>query len=686
MKAHPQEARQPVRQGNGGLFGLLLALPTLFLLAPGAHAVAPAPSSAPSPAAAQTGAPSAGEESQQVEAVLQEVGDTMSLPGLDPARMEAFFEGMIRTQLRQVDVAGATVAVVQGGEVVGAWGFGYADVEARWPVDPEETLFRIGSVNKLFTFVAVMQLVEAGLVDLDADVNEYLDFQIPDTFSDPVRIRHLLQHTAGYEEDLRNLFTHDPDRIVSLADWVRDNQPARVLPPGLLASYSNYSTALLGRVVERVSGMAWDDYLEERVLEPLGMNRTSGRQPLPEALMAQMSEGYVPSPGGFEPQEFELTVGAAPAGAMASTATDMANFMLAILGGGALGEARILEEETVQEMTAPQFAHDPRVPGYGLGFYEMNSHGVRIVGHGGNTGWFHSLLALFPEHDLGFFVSYNTSTGALVSFAPVLQTFLDTFFPAPLPQAIDSDPETLQTLAGPYRFLRYSRTTFQKPMAMGLGVSVREDEGVLLVETPFGTMRMVEVEPLLFQEERGTVQMAFRVDDQGRPTHAFLSLTPMMAMERTPWHGAPSLHIPILAGGVVFFLVILPGTVVGWFRRRRAGGERTRAQESGALVLGRWSLAAASTAFLGFLVMVAILFARLDLWGFLTTPMTGFTWALALPVLGALAVAVAAVSVFWLWRSSEGSLWLRLRYSAAVTVALLFVWSLYYWNLLGWRM
>jgi hypothetical protein len=199
-------------------------------------------------------------------------------------------------------------------------------------------------------------------------------------------------------------------------------------------------------------------------------------------------------------------------------------------------------------------------------------------------------------------------------------------------------------------------------------------------------MRMVEVEPLLFQEERGTTQMAFRMDDEGRPTHAFLSLTPMMAMERTPWHGAPSLHLPILAGGVVFFLVILPGTLVGWFRRRRAGGEWTRPQESGALVLGRWSLAAASAAFLGFLVMVAVLFARLDLWGFLTTPMTGFAWALALPVLGALAVAVAAVSVFWLWRSSEGSLWLRLRYSAAVTVALLFVWSLYYWNLLGWRM
>ena len=661
MHAHPEAVRKSVFQAKRVLPGLILSLASLLplALAPGAHAASPSQLVAPAPVPA---------------------------PDPDPARMAAFFEGMIRTHLRDMDIAGATLAVVQGGEVVVARGFGYAEVEARGPVDPGETLFRIGSVSKLFTFVALMQLVEAGLVELDADVNEYLDFPVPDTFPEPIRIRHLLQHTAGFEEDLRNLFTYDPDRIVPLADWVRENQPDRVLPSGVLSSYSNYGTALLGRVVERVSGMEWNAYLEDRILGPLGMTRTSGRQPLPEALMAHMSEGYVPSPGGFAPQEFELTVGAAPAGSMSSTATDMASFMLAILGGGALGEARILEEGTVGEMIAPQFAHDPRIPGFGLGFYEMSSHGARIVGHGGNTGWFHSLLALFPEHDLGFFVSYNTSTGAPATFGPVLQTFLDAFFPAPLPAAMASDAATLGTLAGPYRFIRFSRTTFQKPMALGLAVSVREDGGALLVRTPFGTMRMVEVEPLLFQEERGTTQMAFRMDDRGRPTHAFLSLAPMMAMERTPWHGAPSTHLPILAGGVLLFLLILPGTAVGWFRRRRAIGEGAWPNESGALVLGRWSLAIASAAFLGFMGMVAILFARLDLWGFLTTPMTGFAVALTLPVLGALAVAVAALAVFRLWRSAEGSLWLRLRYTTAVALGLLFVWSLHYWHLLGWRM
>jgi CubicO group peptidase (beta-lactamase class C family) len=616
----------------------------------------------------------------------QEAPQEASFPGLDPVRMEAFFEGMIRTHLREVDIAGATLAVVQRGEVVVARGFGYADVEARRPVEPDQTLFRIGSVNKLFTFVAVMQLVEAGLVDLEGEVNEYLDFRIPDTFPEPVRIRHLMQHTAGFEEDIRDLFTYDPDRIIPLRQWVEENQPARVLPPGLLSSYSNYGTALLGRVVERVSGMDWDDYLEARILGPLSMTRTSGRQPLPEALEPDMSVGYSPAPGDFEPQPFELTVGAAPAGSMSSTAADMANFMLAILGEGALGEARILEPETVREMIAPQFTHDPRIPGYGLGFYEMNSHGVRIVGHGGNTGWFHSLLALFPGHDLGFFVSYNTSTGAEVSFGPVLQTFLDGFFPAPLPEPMVSDAATLGALAGPYRFLRYSRTTFQKPMAMGLSVTVREDDGALTVRTPFGTLRMVEVEPLLFQEERGSTRMAFRLDDEGKPTHAFLSLTPMMGMERTPWHGAPSVHLPILAGGVLLFLILLPGSLVGAFRRRRGAGGEDSDTASGALTAARWSLALAATAFLGFLAVAAVLFARLGFWGFVTTPMTGFAVALALPVVGALAVAVAAVSVLRLWRGSEGSLWLRLRFTGAVSVALLFVWSLHYWNLLGWRM
>jgi len=607
----------------------------------------------------------------------------------EPAGVEAFFDGMIRAHLRERDIAGATLAVVHRGEVVAARGYGFGEVAERRPVDPALTLFRIGSVTKLFTSVAVMQLVEAGLVELDADVNGYLDFPVPATFPEPITVAHLLTHTAGFQDDLRDLFTFDPERVVPLGDWVRENLPVRVRPPGHFSAYSNYGMALLGRVVEGVSGLSWDDYLESRILEPLGMTHTTGRQPLPERLAPHMSGGYVPSRGGFEARPFEITVGADPAGSISSTATDMAAFMLALLGGGALGEARILEEETVRTMMARRFHHDPRLPGYGLGFYEMDSHGVRIVGHGGDTGWFHTHLALFPEHDLGFFVSYNTSTGAQVSFAPVLLTFLDQYFPVPPPEAGSPDPGLLSTLAGSYRFNRTSETTFQKVAGLALTASVRAGEGALEVTTPIGRMRMVEVDSLLFQEERGTVRMAFRTDEAGRPTHAFLSLTPMMALERVPWHGLPALHLPILGGGMLLFLAMLVAGVVGWVRRRVRGRVREWEEprtEPRALVVGRRSLLLTAAANVAFVATVAILFAVLDLWGFFTTPMTGFAVALTLPVLGAVAAVAAAVAVAVLWRRREGSAWLRIRYSLAVVVALLFVWSQAYWNLLGWRL
>jgi CubicO group peptidase (beta-lactamase class C family) len=600
----------------------------------------------------------------------------------DPAILEAFLDGLIQGQLRERAIAGATLAVVAGGEVLFTKGYGWADVDARRPVDPEETLFRIASVTKLFTFTAVMQLAEEGRLDLEADVNEYLDFRIPDTYPEPITLTHLMTHTAGFEEDLRNLFTFDADRIGPLEDWVKENLPDRVRPPGTFSVYSNYGTALAGYIVERVSGRPWEDYIEDRILAPLGMERTTGREPLPEALAPALSQGYAPRKGGFEAQPLELNPGGAPAGSMSSTAADMASFMLAFLGGGAVGEALILEEGTVARMLERHFGHDPRLPGNGLGFFEMSSHGERILGHGGNTQWFHNVLALFPEHDVGLFVSFNTTTAAPLTYGPFLATFLDRFFPDPPPPAATpvSEAAELARFAGYYRFNRMSHTTFQSAMGLVMTMKVSAEDGVLIVDSPLGPMRLVQIEPLRFREELGHTEVVIRTDDRGRPTHALISLVPMMAAERVSWHGAPPLHFAILGGGLLMFLAILVAVPVRWFRRRRRGEE-----EPGAVVLGRRTLLVAAAAHVGFFVAVAVMAAP-DLFGFLSTPMTGFAVALGLPVLGLLATGVAGWAAWQQWRQGAGTRWSRIRTSGLVTVALLFAWSLHYWNLLGWRL
>ena len=202
----------------------------------------------------------------------------------DRAELEAFVDGIMVANLRDKHVAGATVAVVKDGALLFAKGYGYADVAQRRPIDAERSLFRIGSTSKLFTWTAVMQLVEQGKLDLDADVNRYLDFKIPATFPQPITLRHIMTHTPGFEEDSRDLISDDSTTLVPLGGWLATHIPGRVRPPGTFASYSNYATALAGYIVQRASGMPWDDYIEQHVLAPLGMTQTTTRQPVPARL------------------------------------------------------------------------------------------------------------------------------------------------------------------------------------------------------------------------------------------------------------------------------------------------------------------------------------------------------------------------------------------------------------------
>jgi CubicO group peptidase (beta-lactamase class C family) len=617
-------------------------------------------------------------------AELKEASSETAAGPLDPIEIEAFFDGLMAAHLAENGIAGATVSVVRHGALLFAKGYGFADPPARAVVEADRTLFRIASVTKLFTATALIQLVEQGRLDLDTDVNHYLDFEIPPTFPEPITVRHLLTHTPGFEEDIRRLFTYDPAAIMPLRTWLVETMPARVRPAGQFSSYSNYGLALAGHLVERMSGLSWEDYLDRHIFAPLGMTMTTARQPLPAPLAAGMSRGYLREQGTWRERPFELTVGGAPAGSITSTAHDMARFMLAHLGDGAVDGTRILEEHTARLMHERAFAHDPRLPGFALGFFEMSSHGLRIIGHSGNTAWFHNVLALVPEHDLGVFVSYNTDTAAGLTAGPFLTAFLDHYFPAPpapLPAAADFE-DRVAGLAGTYRFNRQSYHTFQKALGLGMSITFRPVDGALTAWTPLGYLRGVEEAPLLFREEYGHGRIAFRVDDTGRATHAFYSLTPMMALERVPWHGVPAVHFAVLGGGLAAFAAVL---LVGAARRIRVwrGHEEDPA---GSLRLARRAMTVAAAANLGFVAALAVVAVDLDILTYLSGPMTGFKVALAFPVAGLVATLVALGALVASVRAGDGRAWGRARLATGVVVSLAFAWSLHYWNLLGWRM
>jgi hypothetical protein len=454
--------------------------------------------------------------------------------------------------------------------------------------------------------------------------------------------------------------------------------PARVRAPGTYSSYSNWGTALAGYIVQRVSGMDWYDYLDQRILQPLGMTQTTGRQPLPRSLEADMSVGYSWEGGTFVPKKWEIITGAAPAGSVSASATDMAKWMLVHLGGGQLGEVRILSPATAQRMHARSFGHDPRLPGWALGFYEKSSHGLRIIGHGGDTQWFHTDLALIPSENLGVFVSYNTNTGGELSFGPFLTAFLDHYYPAaPVEGTRRGD---LGRFAGTYLFNRMSYTTFQKAIGLASSIPVRvAEDSTLIVASPFGEMRLVEVDSLLFQDVTGETQVAFRAGPSGRITHGFFGPAPMMTLERQPALGLPNLHRLLLGGGLAVFAAFLVAAVARWFRRRR--GESGPAAP--ALAVGRRVVGGMALANLVFAIALVLL-AR-DQNALLADSPTGLTIALTFPLVALGLCLAGAWFAVRQWRESAGTVWDRVRFTATVVAGLVFAWSLYSWNLLGWR-
>ncbi|HEY2375641.1 MAG TPA: serine hydrolase domain-containing protein [Gemmatimonadaceae bacterium] len=598
----------------------------------------------------------------------------------DRAELAAFLDGVMAANLRDKHVAGATVAVVKDGALFYANGYGYSNVARRATVDPEHSLFRIGSTSKLFTWTAVMQLVEQGKLDLDTDVNKYLDFKIPATYPQPITLRNVMTHTPGFEEDGRDLIIDDSTKMIPLGRWLATHIPGRVRPPGTYSSYSNYATALAGYIVQRVSGESYDDYIEHHILTPLGMTETSTRQPLPARLKGDMSKGYVWQGGVYQPQKYEI-VDASPAGAIAASATDMAKFMIAHLNDGVLNGQRILADSTAKRMHARAFGHDPRIPGFALGFYEKSSHGLRIIGHGGDTRFFHTDLALIPEEKLGVFVSYNTSSGGELSFGPFLNQFLDHYYPTPVTAVAPSADAAKEAarVAGEYEFNRRSYTTFQK--AIGLAGDIRisaADSGRLILHSPLGDSRLVPVGPLLYRDELGGDLVAFQANDKGKVERGFLGEAPMMTMERVPFSQSPHLHWVLLGlGAVVFVGIVL--AAIGRAVRRRFG--EARADD---VLPGRWLLVTLAIADLVFLVVIVSIISGSG--GLLNGPLTSLKLALALPVIATICTLAAVYVATRQWRTRVGTRAARLRYSGAVVVALLFTWSLAQWNLLGWRM
>ncbi len=605
---------------------------------------------------------------------------------IDRTSLEAFIDGIIAAELKSGNIAGVTFSLVKDGEILLAKGYGYANVKQRRPVEPDKTLFRPGSVSKLITWTAVMQLVEQGKLDLNADINQYLKkFQFPSTFPQPITLANLMSHTPGFEEVIGSMLVRRPQDLISLEDYLARNMPARIFPPGKIPAYSNYGTALAGYLVELASGEKFEDYVEKHIFAPLGMTMSTFREPLPESLAPFMSTGYVFRRGAFEEKEFELFNGLYPAGSMSSTAVDIARFMIAHLQNGRYGETRILEEETAKLMHSRLSSVDPRLDGNAHGFWEKTWDGLRMIEHGGDTIYFHSQLVLFPEYNLGYFVSMNTGGARSDLRGNLLKSFLERYFPRPLPPDPEPSPEfkqRAQQIAGSYLFSRAVATKFYKAMSISSQVSVSAlPNNRLFVALPggLGSRQWVEVEPYFFKEVDGTGKLLFGKDEKGQIRYLYFDEYPFMIGIKARWYEKKNFVLFSLIVCAVVLLSFLRWPLSALFRRvcRRQKLEEKKKPAA------RWCLGLAASFLLLFIVGLMSLLSNERSLMYGVTPSLKIIFLLPI-----LAIPFLFFSFIFAVLSFARKYWTgcsRLHYVLILAAGVVMLIVLATWNLLGWK-
>jgi CubicO group peptidase (beta-lactamase class C family) len=601
---------------------------------------------------------------------------------LTASDVEAFLDGLVPLQLKQADIAGATISIVKDGKLVFSKGYGYADVEKKKPVSAQETLFRPGSVSKLFTWTAIMQLYEQGKLDLDRDVNSYLDYKIPDAFGKPITLKHILTHTPGFEEQVKDLFRTDTEKL-DLGQYLKTHIPARIYPPGTVPAYSNYATALAGYIVERVSGRPFADYVAENILKPLNMMHSTFVQPLPPELAPLMSNGY--RLGSDAPEPFEV-VNPFPAGSLSSSAVDMAQFMMAHLGDGQLGNVRILKPETAQLMHSRLFALDDGANAMCYGFYEESLNGQRIIGHGGDTVYFHSDLHLVLDQKLGFFVSYNSAgRGDSPGRVNLWQAFLDRYYPYTAPPASSATAkDDAKAAAGTYTLSRRSDTSFLKTASL-LGQFTVSPVGDGDIEVPQLTgpngkpKHWQAVGPMTFVERGGQDKLIFKPDQNG---HMQMILPyPFFVGQRVGTLQNGKLLLTVLGISLGLMLLTLILWPVGWFVRRHYGHKlELTSRERLLRILVRIVFALD-------LIFIAALFG-LTMYGLTHLEIfsdRGGKWFLLIQIvgiLGAVGTFAALANAFLTWTSKRRRIWSKLGATLMLLACIGMLWFAFAGNLL----
>ncbi|MFX0196016.1 MAG: serine hydrolase domain-containing protein, partial [Candidatus Hodarchaeota archaeon] len=601
----------------------------------------------------------------------------------DSKELEVFLDKFFADQMEKLHIPGVGFALVKDGEIFFTKGYGFADLEKQTPVIPDRTLFRVASISKLFTATAIMQLYEQGKLNLDDDVNRYLNlFKLEANYSEPITFANLLTHTGGFDDRNIKLAVLSRSELLPLGQYLALRMPPRVMPPGDVTSYSNHGFALAGYLVEEISGTPFSEYIDKNILQPLKMKRTSFQ--LPPHLTADLAKGYVYKNGTYQAVPFEFLKGA-PAYSLITTATDMAHFMIAHLQNGRFQNSHILKEATAQEMHRQHFTHHPKLPGFAYGFFESFENKQRSLEHSGDVRGFYSRLFLLPDHKLGFFVSSN-NFGSGVEWkllTELRKQFLDHYYPVTEKPTTPQPPADFEAradrFAGSYRFNRYARHTLDKYWVLSgkvHEVHVRTSGDGTLTVGRYG--RYVEVEPLLFRRVNDHPYIAFREGNNNRITHMFIE---RWAYEKLPWYETKFFQRHLMGILALVFLSALIIWPVGYFiHRLRRHPSRTKRSPWVVQILAGLT----SALNLVFMTGLALALPRdpLEIWCGVPSVVIAL---LAIPLLTTPLTGGLSIFTVLAWEKKYWGVLGRVHYSLITLAALSFIPVLLYWNWLGFK-
>lgn len=593
----------------------------------------------------------------------------------EPKVVEAFVDGLITPLMRLENSPTGVVAVAKGGTTILSKGYGYKDLDEYIPADADNMLVRVASISKLFTWVAVMQQVERGKLDLDADVNTYLkNFQITDTFpGEPITLRHIMTHRTGFEDVASRHLIPKGEELISrsLAESMKTFQPKRVFAPGSHRAYSNYATGLAGLIVENVSGLKFNAYIKENIFDPLGMEHSTFDEPLPAHLAPNMSGEYNLSGGLFSKAKFERLSNFAPAGGMSSTAPDMLKFGQAIIDTVKLGTHTLLKPETMRQMLDVAYSFDDRIPGLALGFTHRKLGDHTIYGHRGDLRFYHSELAIDLEKNLAFFVAF-TNRGGMTIRGIFGQSFYDTFYPGTVikPTRPSDFSSRAERYVGAYHYWRAGFSTIKKMslLSPSAEVSASGKNSLLINGEEF-----IEIGPDLFQKAYGTEKIVFHQDEQGMVSGFTSDEWPFSETFRAPYYLMSWFNLSIAGVAMAGFITSLALS----FRNRQ-----TLKISTGVSKVAQYNIISVSAlnsiAVITGLLISDSVFAELRH----SASTTLLVWQ-ALPLLACIAMAIQLLTTANVWsKTAAFNSSVKLNHTLATICGLAMCYLYYFWNLL----